>query len=156
MQTQTFNTKNATHVKGSQNCMQHYHNHHNHHSRCKYKHGEEKDGAEWWAAIQYGVKTHMEKKQARERWISAWGVVFAGVSLYFMIISDIVSSFGGKIFAGAVISDYLFGDGCLFGKKTQIPDWVKSENFQTGEKRKRIVTRRAWRNMYSVDSDDDN
>ncbi len=109
--------------------------------------------SQWWQGVRWGMKKHIEARQASDRWVTAWGLLGVGLLVWWMGVA-LGSSFWKLVFCGIIISDCLFSDGCLFGRKTKMPDWVNAENLQAGGKRKRRVPRRVWRNMYSESSDE--
>lgn len=116
--------------------------------------GRGADDAQWWEDVRWGMKKHIEARQASDRWVTAWGLLGVGLLVCWLAFSNTGNTFWKQVFGFIILSDCLFGDGCLFGRKTQMPDWVNAENMQAGGKRKRRAPRRVWRNMYSDSSDE--
>lgn len=108
---------------------------------------------QWWKNVQHGMKKHIEKKQGEETCVTMWGLLGAGILLCWLAFSDTGSSFWKQVFGGIILADCLLGDGCLFGRKTKMPEWVHEEN-NSSRKRRRRAQQRVWRNMYSESSDE--
>ena len=97
----------------------------------------------WWDDVKSGMKRHIEERQASDRCVTLWGLFGLSILLCWLAFTNMGSSFWEQVFCCIIISECLFSDGCLFGSKTQMPDWVNESS-----KKRRNEPRRAWENMY--------
>ena len=111
--------------------------------------------SQWWEDVRYGMNTYIKKRQVSERYITIWGLFGVVVFMVWIAFSETSSLFWTKMFGAIIISDCLYGDGCLLGRKTKMPDWVDADNLRPRRTIKRGRRHRVWwRNMYGVSSDE--